>query len=56
MKLIRLPYPTRRDQLKPEFFEAKDLADKDPVLMPTDISGVVHPSQQKAFRIDVLGY
>lgn len=42
------------DQLKSQFFEAKRCADKDSVLVPTDVSSVVHSSQQKPLGIGEL--
>jgi hypothetical protein len=33
---------SRCDQLESQFLEAKYFADEDPVLVPTDVSGVVH--------------
>ena len=38
-------------QLICQLFEAECLADEDSRLMPTDVSAIVHPSQQKPFRI-----
>ena len=40
-----------RDQLESELFEAEYLADEDSRFMPTDVSAIVHASQQKAFRV-----
>jgi hypothetical protein len=38
-------------QLKCQLFETEDLADEDSRLMPADVSAIVHPSQQNAFRV-----
>src|ERR1700757_5457979 len=38
-------------QLKCQLFEAEYLADEDSRLMPTDVSAIVHASQQKTFRV-----
>jgi hypothetical protein len=48
------PLKPRGDQLESKFLEAKDLADEDSALVPTDVSGVVHSPQQKSCRIGVL--
>jgi hypothetical protein len=40
-----------RHQLKCQLFEAEYLADEDSRLMPNDVSAIIHPSQQKAFRV-----
>jgi hypothetical protein len=37
------------DPLQSQFLEAKDFANKDPVLVPADVPGVVHSSLQKTF-------
>jgi hypothetical protein len=38
------PVIPRCDQFESQLFEAKDFADEDPVLVPTDIAGVVYSS------------
>jgi hypothetical protein len=38
-------------QLECQLFEAEYLADEDSRLMPTDVSAIVHPSQQKTYRV-----
>ena len=35
----------RCDQLQSQFLEAKDFADKGPVLMTADVAAVIYPSQ-----------
>jgi RNase P/RNase MRP subunit POP5 len=38
-------------QFECQLFEAEHLADEDSRLMPTDVSAIVHSSQQNAFRV-----
>src|SRR5258708_4154140 len=44
----------RCDHLKSQLFEAEYLADEDSGLVPTDVSAIVHPTQQNAFRVNEL--
>src|SRR5271155_5613788 len=39
------------DQLKSQLFEAEYLANEDSCLVPANVSAIVHPSQQSAFRV-----
>jgi hypothetical protein len=43
-----------RDQLESQLFEAKYLADEDPVLVPADVAAIVHPSQKETLRVREL--
>ena len=45
-----------RDQLETEFLKTKDLADEDPVSVPTDVAAIVDPPRYEGARIDVLNY
>jgi hypothetical protein len=45
-----------RDQLESKLLEAKYFTDEDPVLVPADVPGVVHSSQQEPFRINKFRY
>jgi hypothetical protein len=45
-----------RDQFESEFLKAKDLADKDPVLVPINVATIVDAPRHEAVRIDVLDY
>ena len=38
-------------QLESQLFETEYLADENSCLVPTDVSAVVHPSQQKTYRV-----
>lgn len=39
------PVKPQCDQLESKLLEAKDFANKDPVLVPADVTGVVHSAQ-----------
>jgi hypothetical protein len=39
--------------LDAKLFKTKDLADKDPILVPTDVSTIVDPSGDEALRVDI---
>lgn len=50
------PIKPRLTQFKSQLFEAKYFADKDSVLVPTDISAVVDSTYQKIRRVFKFGH